>query len=99
MKIKPPSLNSGRAFWTVNSVPRAFSAKTASKCSSGDLAEPALLAHPGTRPQHVDRALLPLDGVEQTVQIVEIGDRPARRSHCGRSAPQLPPACPSAGPR
>ena len=27
-------LNSGSAFWTVNSVPRAFSEKAASKCSS-----------------------------------------------------------------
>src|SRR3954454_14413027 len=34
MKIEPPSLNSGSAFWTVNSVPRAFSEKAASKCSS-----------------------------------------------------------------
>src|ERR1700744_3326160 len=35
MKIEPPSLSSGSAFCTVNSVPRAFSPKAASKCSSG----------------------------------------------------------------
>src|SRR3954466_4876308 len=34
MKIEPPSLNSGSAFCTVNSVPRALSPKAASKCSS-----------------------------------------------------------------
>ncbi len=38
----------------------------------GDLAEPALLAHPSTCPQHVDRALFPLDRLEQTVQIFEV---------------------------
>ena len=39
----------------------------------GDLAEPALLAHPGACPQHVDRALFLFDRVEQTVQIVDVG--------------------------
>ena len=39
----------------------------------GDLPEPALLAHPGTGPQHVDRALFLLDDLEQSVQIVEVG--------------------------
>src|SRR2546423_653929 len=34
MKIEPPSLNSGSAFCTVNSVPRAFRPKAASNCSS-----------------------------------------------------------------
>jgi hypothetical protein len=34
MKIDPPSLNSGNAFWTVNSVPRVFRPKVASKCCS-----------------------------------------------------------------
>ena len=39
----------------------------------GDLTELVLLAYPGARPQHVDRALFLLDRVEQTVQIVEVG--------------------------
>ena len=30
----------------------------------GDLAEPALLAHAGTSPQHVNRSLFLLDGLE-----------------------------------
>src|ERR1700680_4431694 len=34
MKIDPPSLNSGNAFWTVNSVPRVFRPNVASKCCS-----------------------------------------------------------------
>jgi hypothetical protein len=34
MKIEPPSLNSGSAFCTVNSVPRALSPNVASNCSS-----------------------------------------------------------------
>jgi hypothetical protein len=34
MMIDPPSLNSGNAFWTVNSVLRVFRPKAASKCSS-----------------------------------------------------------------
>src|SRR6202020_1948332 len=34
MKIDPPSLNSGNAFWTVNIVPRVFRPKAASKCCS-----------------------------------------------------------------
>jgi hypothetical protein len=38
-----------------------------------DLAELALLARPGTGPQHVDGALFPPDRVEQTVQIVQVG--------------------------
>ena len=66
-------MNSGSAFWTVNSVPRAFTEKAASKCLLGDLAEAALLARPGTCPQHVDRALFLLDRLEQAVQIGEVG--------------------------
>ena len=73
MKIEPPSLNSGSAFWTVNSVPRAFSEKAASNSVLGDFAERARLARPGACPQHVDRALFLLDGFEQSVQIVEVG--------------------------
>src|SRR5580700_4268496 len=34
MKMDPPSLNSGNAFCTVNSVPRVFRSKVASKCCS-----------------------------------------------------------------
>ena len=73
MKIEPPSLNSGSAFCTVNSVPRAFSPKAASKCSSVISPSLRLLARPGTCPQHVDRALFPPDRVEQAVQVVQVG--------------------------
>src|SRR5699024_5412374 len=38
-----------------------------------DFAEPAGLAGPGTCEQHVDRALLPLDGLEEVVQVLEVG--------------------------
>lgn len=38
----------------------------------GDLAEHGGLTRPGTGPQHVDRALLPLDGVVQAVQVVKV---------------------------
>jgi hypothetical protein len=34
MMIDPPLLNSGNAFWTVNSVLRVFRPKAASKCCS-----------------------------------------------------------------
>src|ERR1700677_825087 len=44
MKIEPPSLNSGSAFWTVNSVPRAFSQKASWKSSS--VISPSLLCLP-----------------------------------------------------
>jgi len=74
MKIEPPSLNSGSAFCTVNSVPRAFSQKASSKSSS--VISPSLLCapRPGACPQHVDRSPFPVcDRVEQTVQIVEVG--------------------------
>ena len=39
----------------------------------GDLAEDGRFAHPGAGPQHVDRALFPLDGVVQAVQVVQLG--------------------------
>ena len=39
----------------------------------GDLAEDGGFAHPGAGPQHVDRALFPLDGVVQAVQVVQVG--------------------------
>ena len=39
----------------------------------GDIAEDGRFAHPGAGPQHVDRALLPLDGVVQAVQVVQFG--------------------------
>src|SRR5437870_3384971 len=38
----------------------------------GDLAEDGGFAHPGAGPQHVDRALIPLDGVVQAVQVVQV---------------------------
>src|SRR5246127_4362945 len=44
IKIEPPSLNSGNAFCTVNSVPRAFSPKVASKCCS--VISPSLRSSP-----------------------------------------------------
>src|ERR1700756_5159117 len=44
MKIEPPSLNSGNAFCTVKSVPRAFSPKVASKCCS--VISPSLRSSP-----------------------------------------------------
>src|ERR1700722_1307380 len=44
MKIEPPSLNSGSAFWSVNSVPRAFSQKASWKSSS--VISPSLLCLP-----------------------------------------------------
>src|SRR6201998_4748084 len=43
-KIEPSSLNSGNAFCTVNSVPRAFSPKVASKCCS--VISPSLCSSP-----------------------------------------------------
>src|SRR3954453_408601 len=73
MKIEPPSLNSRSAFWTVNSVPRAFSEKAASKCSS--VISSRLLAWP-TPALAQSTSIAPLsclDRVEQTVQIVEVG--------------------------
>jgi hypothetical protein len=72
MKIEPPSLNSGNAFCTVNSVARV-QPESGIEVLLGDLAELALLARPGTCPQHVDGALFPPDRVEQTVQIVQVG--------------------------
>ena len=39
----------------------------------GDLAERALLACPGTGPEHVDGALLVPHCLEQTVEVVEVG--------------------------
>jgi len=39
----------------------------------GDIAEDGRFAHPGAGPQHVDRALLPLDGVVQAIQVVQVG--------------------------
>jgi hypothetical protein len=55
----------------VNSVPRAFSPKVASKCCS--VISPSLRSSPVPCPQHVDGALFPPDRVEQTVQLVQVG--------------------------
>jgi hypothetical protein len=46
-----------------------------------DLTELALLAHPGTCPQHVDGALFPPDRVEQVVQLVQVGRICLHASH------------------
>jgi hypothetical protein len=79
--IDPPSLKSGNAFWTVNSVPRAFSPKAASKC--GSVISPSLtgLALAGAREQDVALALFPLDRIEQAVEVVEIGRVTAPAGH------------------
>jgi hypothetical protein len=87
MKIEPPSLNSGNAFCTVNSVPRAFSPKVASKCCSvispswRSSPVPALVHNTSTAP------LFPPDRVEQTVQIVQVGRISLHTGHV--SADQL----------
>lgn len=47
-------------------------AHVAAEVLLGDLSEPALLAHTGTSPQHVDRSLFRLDRLEQTIQIAEV---------------------------
>src|ERR1700748_1609525 len=52
----------------------------------GDLAELVLLAYPGACPQHVDRALVLLDRVEQPVQVVEVG---RIALHAGHVPPDL----------
>src|SRR5258706_9100175 len=72
MKIDPPSLNSGNAFWTVNSVPRVFRPKVASKCCS--VISPSGTASPMPALAYRTSILpFPLDRVEQTVEVVEIG--------------------------
>ena len=81
MKIDPPSLNSGNAFWTVNSVPRVFRPKVASKLLLGNLAQWDGFARASARIQDVDPALFPLDRVEQTVEVVEIGCVAAHAGH------------------
>ena len=88
MKMDPPSLNSGNAFCTVNSVPRVFRPKVASKCCSvispsGTASRPAA----GARAQDVDLALFPLDCVEQTVEVVEIGRVAAHAGHVPANQP------------
>jgi len=59
MMIDPPSLNSGNAFWTVNSVPRAFRPKAASKCCSVISPNGAASPLPSAREQDVDLAPFP----------------------------------------
>jgi hypothetical protein len=73
MKIEPPSLSSGIAFCTVNSVPRAFSPKAAWKCSS--VISPSMRCSPVPALAH-NTSTAPLflsDRVEQAVQIVQVG--------------------------
>src|SRR3981189_3539235 len=73
MKIDPPSLNSGNALWTVNSVPRVFRPKVASKCRS--VISPSGMASPMPALAYRTSILpfFPLDRVEQAVEVVEIG--------------------------
>src|SRR5689334_23163823 len=47
----------------------------------GNLAQRDGFAHAGARIQHVDPALFPLDRVEQTVEVVEIGRVAAHAGH------------------
>jgi len=72
MMIDAPSFNSGNAFWTVNSVPRAFTLKAASKCCSVISHSREGLALTRAREQDVDLALFSLNRIEQMVEIVEI---------------------------
>ncbi len=81
MMIDPPSLNSGNAFWTVNSVPRTFRSKAASKCSSVISPSGRGLALASAREQDVDLALFPLDRIEEPVEVVEIGRVTAHAGH------------------
>jgi hypothetical protein len=54
-------------------VPRALSRESGVELGLGDLAELALLAHPGAGPQHVDRALFLPDRVVQAVKVGQVG--------------------------
>jgi hypothetical protein len=80
MKTDPPSLSSGNAFCTVNSVPRAFRLKAASKCCSV-ISPSGAVAPAGARVQDVDLALDPLDRIEQAVEVVEIGRVASHAGH------------------
>ena len=62
-------------------MPRVFRPKVASKCCS--VISPSGTASPdaGARVQDVDPALFPLDRVEQTVEVVEIGRVAAHAGH------------------
>ena len=81
MKIDAPSLSSGNAFCTVNSVPRTFRLKVASKCCS--VISPSGRGSP--MPALANRtSIFPfslLDRIEQTVKVVEIGRVTAHAGH------------------
>ena len=70
--IEPQSLNSGNVLHREQLAARV-QPEGGIEVLLGDLAEPALLARPGTCPQHVDRALFLPDRVEQAVQIRQVG--------------------------
>ncbi len=64
----------------------------------GNFAQWDGFAHTGARVQDVDLALFPLDCIEQTVEVVEIGRVPAHAGHVRANQPDglvdrlLPPA-------
>jgi hypothetical protein len=72
MMIDPPSLNSGRAFCTVNTVPRTFTPKTLSKCASVMAPMGSKVSIAGTGEQDIDPPLFLFHGVVQPVKIGEV---------------------------
>ena len=71
----------------MNSVPRVFRPKVASKCCSVISPERDGFAQAGVREKNVDVALFPLDRIEQPVEVVEIGGVAAHAGDvAGRSA-------------
>ena len=72
MKIDPPSLNSGNAFWTVKSVPRTLRSKVLSKCWSVIL--PSGTGSPCRRSRTRCRSCpFLLYRLEKSVEVVEVG--------------------------
>ncbi len=96
--IDPPSLNIGNAFCTVNSVPRVFRSKVASKCASVTSPSGKASPLPALANRTSNLALFPLDRFEQPVQVVEIGRVTAHAGHVPADHPHsliellLPPA-------
>ena len=71
--IEPPSLNRGRAFWTVKEGAAHVEVEGLVEVFFGDLSDLGELACAGAGKEDIDPALLALDGLVEAVEVVEVG--------------------------
>ena len=72
--MEPPSFNSGRAFWTVNSAPFTLMLNSPVEMFLGDAAQGGKLSEACIGEDNVDSPPLRLDGFVEPIKVSQLGD-------------------------